>query len=364
MSSSRSFCAGLAAAMLTVSAAKAAVVTDQEQPLINEEAGFLGVGGDDEQKLAQSFTVGVDGDLVGLRLPIAGCGRGDLVLELRELDGGLPNGRLIRAARVPEGDVPPAYDGFQDFYFPTAIAVSAGDELAFTVQTDGEGSFCSYATAPDGDTYPRGEGFFDSRPNPPGWLSFKDFPAGPQDLAFFTLMDDPAAPGRSAGRCVIPGRIDPATGLPLELPISRYTPACRCFRDDGLREFRCGILHPDFFVIRTIPVPLIPGRPYEEIWSFASLGDLDGPVRITLQGGGFEKPVQLIFPLKQKLSAKKVVAGKGVSGESLAIKATAPDKPMTVPGLAVIEYDMKDPASDFQTRFGLDTTLEEDLFGQ
>lgn len=333
--------------------------------MIDTAAGFLGIGGDSEQKLAQSFTVGFDGDLVGLRLPIAGCGHGELLIEIRELDDGLPTGRLIRAVHIPASDVPFSYDGFQDFYFPTAIAVSAGDVLAFTVQTVGEGSFCSYATAPDGDTYPRGEGFFDARPNPPGWLAFKGFASGPKDLVFYTLMDDPMSSTSSSGRCVIPDHIDPATGLPIELPISRYAPACRCFRDAGLRELRCGILHPDFFAIRRIPFPLIPGQPYEEVWQFSPLAKLDGPVRITLEGGGFEKPVHISFPTKTKFSAKNLTAAmKPLAGQTIVLKAKAPAKAVTTPGVAIIEYDMKDADSKFQTRFGLDTTIEQDMFGK
>ena len=361
----RDVVAVLAVAAAISSNVHAAVVTDQEQPLINAAAGFHGVGGDSEQKLAQSFTVGVNGDFVGLRLPIAGCGRGDLIIEIRELVGSQPTGPVIRSVRVPGSDVQVSYEGFQDFFLPAPIAVSAGGKLAFTVQTIGEGSYCSYATSPDGDTYTRGDGFFDSRPNPPGWVALKGFASGPHDLAFYTLMDDPASSVASSGRCVIPDKIDPVTGLPLELPISRFVPACRCFQDAGLREFRCGILHPDFFVIRRIPFPLIPGQPYEEVWQFSPLADLDGPVRIRLSGAGFEKPVNIAFSGKTKLSMKNLPAVvKSQEGQTVTLKARAPAKPVTTSGIAIIEYDMKDAGNEFQTRFGLDTTIEEGMFGQ
>ena len=186
-------------ALSSVATANAAVAVDQAQPLIDEEAGFLGIGGDSEQKLAQSFTVGVDGDLAGLRLPIAGCGSGELVITLREMAGGTPTGPVVRTLTVPPSDVPFSYSGFTDFFFAAPVAVTAGDVYAFTVETVGDGSFCSYATPPGGELYSRGQGFFDARPNPPGWLAFKGFPTGPQDLPFYTLMDDPSSggPGRN-----------------------------------------------------------------------------------------------------------------------------------------------------------------------
>lgn len=354
-----------AATGLLTSTAHAGIVADQEQLMIDASAGFLGVGGDSEQKLAQTFTVGADGELVGLRLPIAGCGRGDLLLEIRELDGGRPEGRLLRAVTIPGDEVQVSYEGFQDFFFPMGLDVTAGDRLAFTVQTVGEDSYCSYATAPVGDLYPSGEGYFDSRPNPPGWVSWKEFPTDPQDLAFATLLDDPTVGSMSSGRCVIPGRLDPSTGLPLELPISRFVPACRCFEDAGAREFRCGVLHPDFFAIRRIPFPLTLGKPYEETWQFAPLAELDGPVKITLEGGGFEKPVQISFPVKQKFSAKSAVSAiAGTAGQTITVKAMAPEKSGMIPGVATFEYEMKDAGSPYQNSFGLDTTLEENMFGQ
>ncbi len=366
----RTVFAALAAMASLLTIARADIVVDQEQSMIDESAGFLGVGGDSEQKLAQSFTVGVDGDLVGLRLPIMGCGSGDLLLEVRQLVDGKPTGALLRTLRISPEDVPSSYEGFQDFFFLGSLSVSEGDQLAFTVQTVGEDSFCSYATAPVGDTYSRGQGFFDSRPNPPGWVSFKEFPGTHQDLAFATLMDDPTAMGRRTGRCVIPGRIDPATGRPFELPISEFVPACRCFQDAGAREMRCGILHPDFFVIRRIPFPLTLGQPYEEVWQFAPLADLDGPVRITLEGAGFEKPVQMSFPSKGQFTARDLISATKKwsaprrAGETITVKAMAPKEAMDIPGVAIFEYNMQGAENEFQKRFGLEITIEKDQFGQ
>jgi len=359
MTGFRNFIIYIAALAASTGIAAAQVVVDQEQPLINEAAGFHGVGGNEEQKLAQTFIVGVDGYMVGLRLPIIGCGRGDLVLELRRQDSGKPTGSILRAVTIPGGDVP--FSGVADFLFHAPLAINAGAELAFTVQTVGEDSYCSYAMAPDGDTYPRGESFFESLPNPPGWLSSEDFP-GPHDLSFYTLMDDPSGPGASAGagNCVIPGEIDPATGMPLILPIINDVPACRCFEDASAREFRCGILHPDFFILRRLPFPLTLGKPFEEVWQFTPLTKLDGPVRITLTGGAFEKPVEFEFAAKRKQSSYR----KQSFRRRFTAKAAAPLKSVTLPGAAIIEYEMKDADNEYLMKFGLDTTIEESQFGQ
>ncbi len=338
-----------AGALLFSFSANAAVVVDQEQPLIDEGAGFLGVGGDSEQKLAQSFTVGVDGDLAGLRLPIAGCGRGDLLIEIRRMSSGQPTGALLRSVTISGSDIPFAYDGFTDLFFRVPLAVNAGDVLAFTIQTVGEGSYCSYATAPNGELYPRGQGFFDARPNPPGWISFKGFPSGPQDLAFFTLMDDPSSGGGPGRNCVAQ-----TSGGAIPTPIDFYAPACRCFEDRGLNEFRCGFLHPDFFIIRRIPLPLPPGSAYAEIWQFTPLADLDGPVRISVSGGGLPQSTKFVFSSK----------GKRRNMQTLKLSGVAPKQAMDVKGLAVIEYDMQDAQSDMQRAFGIDTTIYADQIGQ
>ncbi len=316
--------------------------------MVDAGAGFLGIGGDSEQKLAQSFTVGVDGNLAGLRLPIAGCGRGDLVITIREMVGGRPTGPVLRTVTVPGSDVPFTYTGFTDFFFPAPLAVNAGDVLAFTVETVGDDSFCSYATPPGGNLYSRGEGFFDARPNPPGWEAFKGFPTGPQDLPFATLMDDPSSGG--------PGRncIAQTSGGAVPTPIDYYTPACRCFEDVTVNEFRCGILHPDFFIVWRFPFPVPPGRPYTEIWQFTPLTRLDGPVRMRISGGGLPQEQKFEFSMK----------GASSKTQTRRLKAVAPKEALDVKGLAIIEYDMQDAKSEMQKAFGIDTTLYADQISQ
>ena len=340
----------LLGALALTSAADAAVMVDQEQAMVDASAGFLGIGGDSEQKLAQSFNVGVDGDLAGLRLPIAGCGGGDLVITVRQMVGGRPTGPVLRTLTVAAADVPFEYTGFTDFLFDTPLPVRAGDVLAFTVETVGAGSFCSYATPPGGDLYSRGEGFFDARPNPPGWEAFKEFPTGPQDLPFATLMDDPSSGGGGSAR----NCIAQTSGGAVPTPIDYYTPACRCFEDVILNEFRCGFMHPDFVIVRRIPFPVPPGRSYIETWQFTPITRLDGPVSMRISGGGFAKEQKFEWSMK----------GASQRTQFKRIPAMAPKEAIDVKGLATVEYDMKDAQSELQKAFSIDTTIYADQVGK
>ena len=258
---------------------------DQQQPLINEAAGFVGIGGNSDQKLAQTFTVGRSGRLIALDLPFA-CGGATPTIELRRQSGGRPEGALLRVINPAPGDISPVYEGFQRLYFSSGVNVTSGDELAFTIRVE-EGN-CNYAASPAGDTYADGQGFFDSRPNPPGWLAFKAVPNVYDDLPFRTVMEDSVS--ASAGNCVVPHHNDPNTGEPIVLPITDDVPICRCFQDEAAFEFRCGGFHSDFLVLRSIPQKLYAGQKYTEKWEFIPLTELDGPVRMTIQGGGLYKP--------------------------------------------------------------------------
>lgn len=75
------------------------------------------------------------------------------------------------------------------------------------------------------------------------------------------------------------------------LPVTEDAPVCHCLRDRVLRELRCGVLHPDFVLVRRTPLPIPPGQPFAVRWSFAPLGDFTGAV--TVEDGlapGFHEP--------------------------------------------------------------------------
>ncbi|GAB4522532.1 MAG: hypothetical protein Kow00133_10130 [Amphiplicatus sp.] len=332
------------------SPARAEPVVDQSQPAVDPAAGFLGVGGDAEQQLAQTFTVGLTGNLVGLRLPIAACGGGDLVIDIVELDSaGRPGASVRASASFSPADVPSTPPGtFIDFLFDPPLAVATGQRLAFTLRMSPETANCSLADAPAGDSYAGGDAYFDARPNPPGWALRRETDAS-FDLPFETLMDDlspPGPPPMASRSCDLP---PPASGGPgIDLPA--FLPICRCLEDPGLREFRCALLHPDFFIVRRVPAPIPLDTSYVETWQFSPLTQLYAPVRLRIEGAGFARPLEIAFDAHTKPGAF----------QTRRLKAAAPSKPADLPGRASISYaGRNDPRLG---NFAIDASLAEDRF--
>jgi len=159
---------------------------DQEQPAIDAGELTLAIGGESEQKLAQTFTVGLAGRLAEVRFPI-GCGSGRLEVEIQgttatgEPDGSVLVRRSFRADALP-GVVPATFVAFS---LPRRLEVAPGDVLAI-VLSNATGS-CGVASGPDGDSYPAGRAWFDARPNPPGWVPLSPGSAE-DDLPFQTVV--------------------------------------------------------------------------------------------------------------------------------------------------------------------------------
>lgn len=324
-------------ALAACSAASAAEIVDQSQPLIDISRGFLGVGGDNEQKLAQTFIAGVTGDLVALRLPVMGCGRGDLVLDVRVAgpDGG-PDGAILNTTRIDPALVPVAGAALHEFRLSAPVRLRASARYAFTFRMDPRTASCNYAHSPLGDDlYADGEYFFESISNPPGWVTSVST-GGESDLAFQTVVETGTGPTADRS-CLIPGA--PGGGL----PIPESLPVCRCLRDGGLREMRCALLHPDFFAIRRTPWPIDLGRPYTETWEVLPLTKLPAPVNVRLEGGNIPQSIDLTF---------KGVSRKSVQARAVTLKA--PDARIDLKGTAVLTYG--------QESWTIDRTLGADMF--
>jgi hypothetical protein len=136
---------------------------------------------------------------------------------------------------------------------------------------------CTLFRAVDGDPYTRGEGFFDERPKPRGWLPLDGNIAPSHDLAFKTVMDaDPPSP---------PCELFGLTPNPI---IPNFVPVCRCLEDESLLEQRCSLFHPSYFLIRRVPFPIEPGMKFEVSWTLVPLAALDGDVEITDPMKGFQ----------------------------------------------------------------------------
>lgn len=343
LKSLRTAAAGLCGATFLLGAAQAAEIIDQSQLLINPASGYLGIGGGSEQKLAQTFTAGVTGNLVAIRMPVIGCGGGELVMEVRlAAADGTPNGTLLSTTRFAPATVPPSGADFHEFRLAEPLRIRRSVKYAYTLRMEPTAltSNCSYAKSEAGDPYAGGEHYFDTRPNPPGWLAASEVPDPAKDLAFETIVDTGSGPGPGAasGDCFIPA---PGGG---GVPIPSYAPVCRCLQDAGLREFRCALLHPDFFAIRRIPWPIPVGGAYTETWEVLPLTKLKSSIGVELKGANIPQPIEFKFGPK--------------SMKTLDLRKTtlkAPSEPVELPGAAVISYGGQS--------FAFDRSIPADAFG-
>ena len=188
MKNSLRFLLGLSLLLISASQAHASgIYIDQMQPVVDDTVGGLAIGGASQQKLAQTVTVGLDGRLVGVFLPI-GCDSGRLVIEIRELDAeGKPSDVVLRRREFNAANISPIGPVFR--FFPLRVPLlSAGDRFAVVLQNP-TGS-CAIFSSPVGDSYAGGEGFFEALPNPPGWVPFSDTETR-LDLPFITEVSLP-----------------------------------------------------------------------------------------------------------------------------------------------------------------------------
>ena len=159
---------------------------DQQQPIIDTNAGFVfAIGGyDSTQKLAQVVTAGLSGFLRTVRLPVS-CDGSDLLLQVQRVTAGVPNGVVLASQTIPGATLPPS-ELFKDLSFSTPAFLRIGEQFAIVLTSAGS---CGIYPGPVGDSYPSGNLYFDSLPNPPGWVCVCDFPDARFDLPFQTLVE-------------------------------------------------------------------------------------------------------------------------------------------------------------------------------
>src|SRR6266849_6135934 len=168
---------------------------DQQQPAMNTAAGGLFIGGNSQQKLAQTVTAGVSGTLAEVRMPIACYGGADLILSIEGVTAGKPNGVVRNTQIIPGAGLPifyPSPPTFRRFVLTTPVALAAGDQFAIILNSTGltPTSACGIFQGPAGDPYPRGNMYFDSRPNAVGvWVCGCDFTGSAFDLPVITIMN-------------------------------------------------------------------------------------------------------------------------------------------------------------------------------
>lgn len=274
--------AGLVFAVVMPMMASAARVVDQRQDAFDLTFAPLEIGGPFDKRLAQTFTVGIEGVPIEVELPVQ-CDSGILIVEIFESDGGAPvttglwDRGLIEASSAPPVD-PPEFRSIplEELPPPPGSRFAPGSPSFFARVGD---RFVMVLSNPTGrctmprgvavDPYTRGHGFFDERPLPRGWLRLDGNIEPSDDLPFRTVMDaDPPAPP-----CNLVG-VGPVSTIPDFLPV------CRCLEDESLAEQLCTLLHPSFFLIRRIPWPIPQGETFRVSWTLIPLSDLTGEIEL------------------------------------------------------------------------------------
>jgi hypothetical protein len=166
-------------------------ITDQMQTIVDNRANTLKIGVDvaGNQKLAQSVTVGLAGDLFGLVLPIHFM-HGRFVIEIQTLSrNGKPSGDVLgrREVHAPIGLIDRVVWRFFELRaLPgRSLSFASGKRFAFILMNSTDCG--AIYQGPVGNSYARGEGFLGSY-NPPAWFRFSEVNQTRLDLPFITVM--------------------------------------------------------------------------------------------------------------------------------------------------------------------------------
>lgn len=264
--------------------AGATLIIDQQQPAFDLAYPLLEIGGPLDKRLAQTFTVGIEGVMREVHLPVQ-CESGVLIVEIFEVEDDLPappslgllDRGLLEASSLPPveplefraiplDELPPPPGTRFPIGSPSFFS-RVGRRLAMVISNPT--GLCTIARGIAVDPYTRGDGFFDERTMPRGWQPLDGNIEPSDDLPFKTVMDGdpPTTP------CAVFG-LTPNPIIPDFLPI------CRCLADESLREQRCTLLHPSFFLIRRIPFPIISGESFRVSWTLIPMTELGGDVEL------------------------------------------------------------------------------------
>ncbi|HKB79189.1 MAG TPA: hypothetical protein VKH35_05690 [Thermoanaerobaculia bacterium] len=163
---------------------------DQEQVNL-DTSQVLALGGSSAEKLAQVFTIGRDGFIADLTLPMTCEPAATVTVRIEQTSAGVPSGVSLGAEDVPGTvftSVPTPAIGFRIVEFRHPVRVSAGVQYALTLEA--AGGSCGVWIGPVGHVVAGGSAFFDARPNPPGWLELFDNNGQYHDLAFQVFTVD------------------------------------------------------------------------------------------------------------------------------------------------------------------------------
>lgn len=188
---------------LTVIAATLAVSPLWANPILDQSFDAVAAGSsgglnvESDQQVAQTFTVGVGGKLVGLGLQVrtsnASPPSGDLLVDVRPTVGGVPvedDALALANVAIPASDVPifaPITDEFVGVDLsPFSLYVTPGDVLAIVLRYFDTGSYVWLDQSEGlGETYANGAGY--GRRFSPTW----GFLQPGTDFGFQTFIPEP-----------------------------------------------------------------------------------------------------------------------------------------------------------------------------
>lgn len=226
-------------------AALAGVVLDQYEAAWSA-VPTLAVGGSSEQKLAQTFEAGISGQLdhVDLVFTCAAESTGLFTAEIQKVGADdLPDGSVLGSTSLDSSALTLEPVTLRSVVIP-GVNLEAGTRYAIVMRADAKAScLASYGPIEGGMFhYPRGSGYFDARPNPPGWSLLT-----PQsrDLPFYTYMRvaDLTGPLYCA--------FEDASGMPNDW-LPNHVPICGCLSDRVSRANRCWFTFPGFTLWRDL----------------------------------------------------------------------------------------------------------------
>jgi hypothetical protein len=170
------------------------VVADQQQITIDQTQGALAIGGASQQKLAQTVTAGVAKTLSEIHLPVACTANANFILSIQGVTAtGEPNGVSLTTQTFAGSTLPafwPAPATFRRFVLTTPVPLAAGQQYAIVLDSTGltASANCAAFQGPIGDPYASGKGYFDARPNQPGWVCLCAFAGSRFDLPFRAMV--------------------------------------------------------------------------------------------------------------------------------------------------------------------------------
>lgn len=153
-----------------------AATVDQAQLSLDTDGYYEEIGASDDTQIAQTFTAGLSGKLVSLKLPVS-CTSGDLMMKIQGVNtNGEPDG-IIAASQTITGSDIATNVGFRELDFTSPATISSGKKYAFVLDSTGT---CKLTIGPNSDSYSPGKSYFSDQPNRDKgfmWLDYFRFTA-------------------------------------------------------------------------------------------------------------------------------------------------------------------------------------------